>query len=86
MIPWHVYILTNATNTRLYTGISTDVGRRLKQHNGWEPGGAYSTRPGRPWELLYTEGPFPTRGDALRREAAIKKMSRETKLALVDTG
>ncbi|MAF64888.1 MAG: hypothetical protein CMJ84_04420 [Planctomycetes bacterium] len=58
---------------RTYVGISTDVERRLDQHNGVTPGGARSTRPWRPWRVGATFGPFETRSEALRVEGEIKR-------------
>lgn len=78
---WHVYLLRCADDS-LYTGVAIDVDRRLKQHNGDLVGGARYTRGRRPVELLWVE-PAPSRSDAQQREAAIKKMGRAAKLALV---
>lgn len=75
-----VYILTCADNT-LYTGIATDVQRRLLEHNDSEKGAKY-TRARRPVTLSYTEE-LPSRSAASKREAAIKRMSRTEKLALI---
>lgn len=77
---WMVYILQSTTDGRLYTGISTDVAARLAKHNAGK--GAKTTRRGRPWLLAHTEGPMAL-GAALRRERAIKKMSRAAKLWLI---
>jgi putative endonuclease len=67
---------------RFYTGITTDSERRVQQHNGFLKGGAKSTRANRPWKLVYTER-AKTKGEALRRELAIKKLSHQSKLRLV---
>ena len=69
---WFVYVLLNARGVT-YTGISTDIDRRLCQHNAGT--GARFTRGRGPWRLLYREGPF-CHGDALRRELGIKKDAR----------
>ena len=76
---WWVYILKCADGT-LYTGITTDVARRLLQHNA----GAASkyTRSRRPVALAHRET-AKTHGDALRREIAIKKLPSAAKDALV---
>ena len=76
---WQVYILRCARGT-LYTGVTTDLTRRLKAHNSGR-GAAYMRRNG-PGELVYLEA-AASRGDALRREAAIKKFSRARKLGLL---
>ncbi|OAN52743.1 excinuclease ABC subunit C [Paramagnetospirillum marisnigri] len=53
-----------------YTGIATDVEDRLRRHNCGQ--GAKFTRGQGPWRMIHVEGPLD-HGDALRREAAIKK-------------
>jgi putative endonuclease len=79
---WYVYILANDAADRLYTGVSPDPVHRLDQHNGKCAGGAKATRAGRPWRIVFTEE-HRSRGLALKRERAIKKMTRSKKLALV---
>ena len=76
---WQVYILRCVGGT-LYTGVTTDVTRRLQAHNSGR-GAAYMRRNG-PGELVYLEA-APTQSAALKREAAIKKFSRSRKLALL---
>ena len=76
---WQVYILRCVGGT-LYTGVTTDVTRRLQAHNSGR-GAAYMRRNG-PGELVYLEA-TPTQSAALKREAAIKKFSRSRKLALL---
>ena len=66
----------------LYTGIATDLERRLDEHNH-SPKGAKYTRARRPVELVYSET-FADRSSASKREYEIKhKMSRKEKLRLV---
>ena len=77
---WAVYMLRCADGT-LYTGITTDVARRLAEHNGEGGPGARYTRSRRPVELVYVE-PADTRAAAALREAAIKRLDRADKLAL----
>ena len=79
---YFVYILECEEGT-LYTGISTDVSRRFKEHNAGK-GGNY-TRTHKPVKILYTEKQ-PDRGSALKREAEIKKWPRERKVAFIRTG
>jgi putative endonuclease len=79
---WHVYILQCA-DTTLYTGIATDLQKRLMQHNGERIGGPKYTRGRRPVLLLWS-AQFPDRGAAQQREAAIKKLRRSEKLRLID--
>ncbi|AJQ97135.1 putative endonuclease containing a URI domain [Gynuella sunshinyii YC6258] len=66
----------------LYTGITTNLDRRLKEHNGDLSGGARFTRARRPVEVVYQERQ-PDRSQASRRERVIKKMERRQKLALI---
>jgi putative endonuclease len=68
---WFVYVIVNAARIA-YTGIATDVTARLAQHNGEKRGGAKFTRGRGPWRVAHVEGPM-AKGDALKREAAIKK-------------
>ncbi len=77
---WYVYVLVSEVRRRTYVGISTDPGRRLLQHNGERPGGARSTRAGRPWARAQLHGPFETRGEALRIERALKQRRGEARL------
>ena len=76
---WFVYILRCADGT-LYTGITKDLARRTQQHNAGTA--SRYTRSRRPVKLVYQE---PQRGQslALKREAAIKKLTRRQKLALI---
>jgi putative endonuclease len=66
---WFVYVLLNRAGIA-YTGIAKDVAARLLQHNAGS--GAKFTRGRGPWRQVHVEGPM-TRGDALRREIAIKR-------------
>ena len=81
---WHVYILECADAT-LYTGIARDIEKRLRQHNGEAEGGPKYTRGRQPVRLVWCDV-APDRGAALRREAAIKKMSRVQKHRLIVAG
>lgn len=76
---WWVYMLRCADGT-LYTGITTDITRRVAEHNGEGPGARY-TRSRRPVALVHVEA-AASRADACRREAAIKQLDRARKLAL----
>jgi putative endonuclease len=79
--PWFVYILRCADGS-LYTGISTDVSRRVAEHNAGVPAGARYTHARRPVVLVFQES-AADRSAALRREKAIKACSRTAKLALI---
>lgn len=76
----YVYIVRCADDS-LYTGWTTDVEKRIQAHNSGK--GAKYTRSRGPVTLVYHEE-LPTKEDALKREAQIKKMSREKKLKLVE--
>lgn len=73
-----VYLL-RCRDDSLYTGITNDLARRLEAHQRGIAS-AY-TRSRRPLALAYREE-LPNRGAALRREAAIRRLSRTEKLAL----
>ena len=77
----YTYIL-ECKDGSLYTGWTNDLTRRVKAHN--EGRGAKYTRSHRPVHLVYFES-FATNEEALAREAAIKKLTRAAKLALIDT-
>ena len=79
---WTVYILSCADGS-LYTGITNDLDRRLQQHNAGT--GARYTRSRLPVSLLYRED-HPTKGAALKRELAIKALSRKEKEDLIRSG
>jgi putative endonuclease len=79
--PWSVYVLISAHSRRTYVGITTDLERRLAQHNGERRGGARSTRAGRPWRLAAKYGPFADRGEAQRVEYAVKHLRGPARLA-----
>ncbi|HMK73308.1 MAG TPA: GIY-YIG nuclease family protein [Myxococcaceae bacterium] len=76
---WCVYILRCGDGS-LYTGATNDLDRRLSTHAAGR-GGAY-TRSRLPVRLVYRE-PASDRGAALRREAALKRLDRAEKRALV---
>lgn len=76
----YVYILKCKDNS-LYTGWTTDIEKRLKAHNSGK--GAKYTKSRKPVVLVYKEE-FDSKSDALRREAAIKKLTREQKLELIN--
>ncbi len=77
---WYVYII-KCGDKSLYTGITTDVKRRVKEHNNGK--GAKSLRGKRPVELVFVESKA-TQGEARKREAAIKRWTREYKLRLIE--
>jgi len=73
---WFVYLLKCADNS-LYTGICTDLDRRIAEHNS-SPLGAKYTRARRPVQLVFSEK-CENRSAATRRELEIKKMPRAKK-------
>lgn len=77
---WFVYII-RASDESLYTGVTTDVERRFKEHFGSSTGARFF-RGRKPVEVVYTES-HPDRGSAQRRESAIKKLTRDQKLELI---
>lgn len=77
---WSVYILKCVDET-LYTGVTTDLQRRVKEHNTSKLGAKY-TRAKRPVELVHFES-CDDKSHAMQREYAIKQLSREEKLALI---
>lgn len=78
---WVVYILECSDNS-LYTGITNDLVRRLKEHRTGR--GAKYTKHRSPLTIRYTEH-RRTKGSALSREAKIKSLARSDKLALIAT-
>lgn len=76
---FYCYILECADGT-FYTGWTTDPPRREKQHNAGR--GAKYTRARRPVKMIYVEE-LPSRADAMKRERAIKTMTRERKRKLI---
>lgn len=77
---YYVYMLRCADGT-LYTGSTTDLERRVKVHNQGK--GAKYTRSRRPVVMVYHEE-LDSWPSALRREAAIKRLTRAEKLALME--
>jgi putative endonuclease len=77
-VPWTVYLL-RCRDDSLYAGITNDLPRRLESHRSGKAS-AY-TRSRRPIALAYQEA-LSDRGAALKREAAIRRLSRAEKLAL----
>ena len=77
---YFVYVLECADST-LYTGITTDIQKRLYEHNHSDKGAKY-TRNRRPVKLVYSEK-ATDRSEASKREYAIKKLTREQKLQLI---
>lgn len=77
---WFVYVI-RASDDSLYTGVTTDVQRRFNEHCGVVRGARFF-RGRQPLEVVYTES-HPDRSSAQRREAVIKKLTRDQKLDLI---
>ena len=80
MKAWFVYILRCADNS-LYTGVTTDVERRVIEHNAEKSVTRY-TRARQPVNVVYQEG-AESRSVACKREAEIKKLKKVEKEALI---
>lgn len=76
---WAVYVLRCGDGT-LYTGVSNDVPKRIATHTRGK--GAAYTRARLPVTLVFCE-PAEDRSAALKREAALKRLTRKEKLALI---
>ena len=79
--PWYLYILRCGDGT-LYTGITTDVQARFEAHQCGK--GAKYTRGRGPLELVYQEE-CESHSNALKREFAVKSMTREEKQKLINS-
>lgn len=79
-MPWYVYMLRCGDGT-LYTGMTDNVEKRLAAHAAGK--GAKYTRGRGPLTLVHSEE-LPDKSSALKREGAIKKLSRAEKLKLLE--
>ncbi|MCX6792809.1 MAG: GIY-YIG nuclease family protein [Candidatus Falkowbacteria bacterium] len=80
MTKYYLYIVKCFDDT-LYTGITTDLERRVKEHNSSKLGASY-TRARRPVSLVFSKR-FNNRSTVSKEEARIKKLSRLEKLKLI---
>ena len=78
---WFVYILQCSDKT-LYTGVTTDIERRIEEHNTGNKGAKY-TAARRPVKLVYSEQ-LGSRSEAQQREHQIKSLTRQQKQQLID--
>jgi len=78
---WFVYIL-RCSDGSLYTGVTTNLYRRVNEHNNSNKGAKY-TRTRQPVELVWS-AECGSRSEAMKREASIKKLDRPKKLLLVN--
>ena len=74
---WCIYVLLCSDNS-FYCGITTNLEKRLKQHNGELKGGAKYTRGRRPCQIIYTKKAM-NRSIASKEECAFKKLNRQQK-------
>ena len=79
----HFAYILKCADTTLYVGSTNNLKKRLIQHNGHKSGAHY-TKIRRPVELVYSEK-FKTLAEARAREAEIKRLKREEKLAMMRT-
>ena len=79
-VNWVVYMVRCADDS-LYTGITTDPQRRVKEHNECDKKSAKYTRARRPVQLVYVES-CADRSSASQREAQLKRLPRAQKLSL----
>ncbi len=75
---WHVYIL-KCRGGSLYTGVTTDLDRRFKEHRARS---ARYTSYNPPEKIVYRES-YNSKSKAFKREAEIKRWTREGKLAMI---
>ena len=77
---WHLYVI-RTENDYLYTGITTDIDRRFKEHCNSKKGARFF-RAHKPAEIVFRKK-IGTRSDALKAEYAFKQLSRKEKLASI---
>ena len=78
-LPYCVYVLFSETDGDLYTGFTTDLARRLDEHNS---GRSLATAPRRPFRLLFCEY-HAAKSDALKRESYFKTSAGKRTLRLM---
>jgi putative endonuclease len=78
-LPYCVYVLTSEVDGDLYTGFTTDLARRLSEHND---GRSLATAPRCPFRLLFCEY-HTSKSDALKRESYLKTTAGKRTLRLI---
>lgn len=78
---WFLYMVRTASG-QLYTGISVDPLRRLRQHSGELKGGAKALRGKGPLQLVYQK-PYADRASASKAEYQLKQLSKAAKTLLI---
>ena len=79
---WFVYVV-ECSDGSLYTGITTNLKRRISEHNSSKKGAKY-TKSRQPVELIYFET-VSNRSEATMREINIKKLSKKNKIQLINS-
>lgn len=79
IVPFHFY-LVRCSDGSLYSGFCVDIEQRLRKHN--DGTGSKYTRSRRPVTIVHSES-FATRGEALKREAEVKRWKKEQKELLI---
>lgn len=79
----HFVYIVECADGSYYTGYTTNIQRRLNEHNYSFKRGAKYTRSRRPVKLVHSEE-HPTRSQALKREHSIKKLSRKKKQLIIN--
>ena len=79
---WYMYVVV-CLNDSYYCGITTNLERRLKQHNGVISGGAKYTRSRRPCKLIYSEA-HANRSEASKAEYKFKKLTKLNKIKYIN--
>ena len=77
--------MVRCSDGSLYTGVTTDINRRIHEHNNTKKGSKYC-RSRRPVELVYRQGGLESRAHAQQREREIKRLSKKEKEALISKG
>ena len=77
---WHLYVV-NCSDGTLYTGVTTNIDRRVHEHNTSKRGAKY-TKTRRPVKLLWSKE-YETRSEAQSAEYEFKKLFRKQKLQII---
>ncbi len=78
---WFLYVL-ECSDGSLYTGVTTNIQRRLNEHNTSDRGAKY-TKTRRPVKLVWHKE-YPTRSEAQSEECRFKKLTRKNKLKIIN--
>jgi putative endonuclease len=79
-VPWFFYVV-RCSDDSLYAGVTTDLRRRVAEHNSGKRGAKY-TRSRRPVRLVYSKQ-LANRSEAQQKEASFKKLTRKQKLEII---